>query len=264
MAEIPVFRIHNRKMEKDRFEAMAEYLGLRGSLVATEEALFLQDEHRALAYAMPGSRFAGLLFFTDHSQAIGTVVERTPGSDLVESWTREFQNRFQLEPRSFGDDRARISSAIKVLRTESAVEEGEERGRIKRAHLKSDVVSELKVNDHHVSGPRAKIRLVFKQAKGPAWMHHAQWDKLEVFEERPLLSEDEAYRRISDRMAKRSQTARMWRMNEIRLAYFSDEFRGEPDLLLPSYFAEVEFRLPNDKQGERQGPRRLLRLPACR
>ena len=65
MDEIPVFRIHTERIKKAKFEGIADYLGLRGKPVVTEDALFLQDRQRALAYAMPGSRFAGLLFFTE-------------------------------------------------------------------------------------------------------------------------------------------------------------------------------------------------------
>ena len=54
MAEIPVFRINTERMKKDKFVAIAAQLGLRGEPLATEEALFIHDKQRALAYAMPG------------------------------------------------------------------------------------------------------------------------------------------------------------------------------------------------------------------
>jgi hypothetical protein len=264
MAEIPVFRIHTERMAKDKFATIATHLGLAGELTATDEALFIQDKGRALAYAMPGSRFAGLLFFTDQSQGMATQTERVPGSPDVEAWTNDFLKRFQLGPGPSGDDRIQVSFGARVLRTESVVQEGKEGNEVRRAAVKIDVVADLRVNDLHVTGPRAKLRLAFKNAKAPIWIHRALWEKLDVFETRPMLTEDEAYRRLSDRLVKRGESRRNWRMSSCRLAYFAGEFTAGPDLLLPYYFAEVEMRDPNDRDRTRQGPRQLIQLPACR
>ena len=44
-------------------------------------------------------------------------------------------------------------------------------------------------------------------------------------------------------------------MLSMRLAYFAGEYAGGADLLLPYYFAEVEFRNPKDRERKLQGPR---------
>jgi len=263
MADIPVFRIHTERIEKEKFSAIADHLGLRGDAVVTDEALFMQDKQRALAYALPGSRFAGLLFFTDQSQNMAAV-ERVPGAEEVESWTSEFLKRFQLSPRDSGDSRIRVSLSTRVLRSESAIQEGKETKDVRRVPVKADVLADLRVNDHHVTGPRAKLRLVFKNAKAPLWIHRALWEKLEVFETRTLITEDEAYHRLSDRLSKRGPARRAWRMLNLRMAYFAGEFSSAPDLLLPYYFAEIEMRDPSDGDRTRQGPRQLFQVPACR
>ena len=260
MAEIPVYRIHTEQLKKEKFAAIAEHLVLKGQVVATEEALFMRDKQRALAYALPGSRFAGLLFFTDQSQGIAAVDKSVPGTEEVETWTNEFLKRFQLIPGESKDDRIKLSFSIRALRTESAVEEGKE---VKRVPVKTDVASEIRVNDNYVTGPRAKLRLVFKNARRPVLMHRAIWERLEVFETRTMLTEDEAYRKISDQLSRRGEAQRNWRMINNRMAYFAGEFSGGPDLLLPYYFAEVEFHAPEDREKTRQGPRQLIKIPAC-
>src|SRR4029434_4721853 len=105
MPEIPVYRIHTDRMKKDKFAAIAEHLRVRGEVKAAPEALFIQDKERALAYALPGRRFARLLLFIDQSQGLGEPVDRTPGTAEAENWTRKFLQRFQLEPHESGNER---------------------------------------------------------------------------------------------------------------------------------------------------------------
>ena len=261
MPEIPVFRIHTERLKKDRFEAVARHLGLRGDLVATEEALFMRDKERALAYAMPGSRFAGLLFFTDQSQSIADPVKRAPATEQAEKWTSDFLKRFQLAPRDLANEKINVSFKLRGLQTNSAVEDT--RG-VRQVPLATEVVSDLRVNTYHVTGPRAKLRLVFKSARAPFWLHRALWEKLEVFETRAMVTEDELFRRLSESMERRGQAQRNWQMLNNRLAYFATEFVGGPDLLLPYYFVEIELRDPKDRERARQGPRRMIQIPACR
>jgi len=168
--------------------------------------------------------------------------------------------RFQLGLSESKNDQIKVSFSISARRTESAIEEGKE---IKQVPVKTDVVSAIRVNGYYVTGPRAKLRMVFKNAKSPAWIHYGLWEKLEIFETRPILTEDHAYRKISDQLSRRGETSRTWRLINNRLAYFADEFRGGPDLLLPYYFAEIEFRGPKDSEQTRQGSRQIMQIPAC-
>jgi len=263
MAEIPLFRIYTERMKKDKFVAIAAQLGLRGEPVATEEALFMHDKQRALAYAMPGSRFGGLLYFTDASQGIAAPSGRVPAGKAVEGWTGALLKRFQLLPPQSEDKQVRVSFASRVLRRESVVEEGQKAVKIRREPLTAEIAYDVRVNDHHVTGPRAKVRLTFKNPKGPAWINRGLWEKLDVFETRPLFSEDEVHRRLSDQLSGRGSARKAWRLIGMRLAYFAGEFCGGPDLLRPYYFAEVEFRDPKDEAGGRQGPRQIIQMPAC-
>jgi hypothetical protein len=263
MPEIPVFRIHSERMQKDKFVAIAEHLGLRGEPMATEEALFLQTKQSALAYALPGSRFAGLLFFGDQSQGIAEPVERALSANNAEAWTNEFLRRFHLGARESEDSQVRVSFTMRAIRTDAATEQGEGGKEVRRSPVKTDVMADLRVNDRPVTGPRAKLRLTFKNPQAPVWMHRGLWERLEVFETRRMLTENEVYRRVSDRISPRGSARKSWSMLHVRLAYFAGEFNGGPDLLLPFYFAEVEFRDPKDGARTRQGPRQLLQIPAC-
>lgn len=264
MAEIPVFRMHTEPMKKDRFAAIAAHLGVRGELVATGDALFIHDKERALAYAMPGSRFAGLLYFTDASQGFASpAAGRLPGDKVVAEWADTFLKRFQLLPRPSDDSQLRTAFAPRTFSRESIVEEGEKTVKLRRVPIAAEVAVDVRANDCHVTGPRARVRLSFRAAKGPLWIHRGLWDRLEVFERRPLVSEDDAHRKLSDRLSARGASGRAWRLVGMRLAYFAGEFCGGPDLLLPYYFAEVEFRDPKFEGRDGQGPRQLIQMPAC-
>jgi len=69
---------------------------------------------------------------------------------------------------------------------------------------------------------------------------------------------------VSNRIARRGQASRNWRMLNMRLAYYADELNGAPDLLLPYYFIEVEYRDPKSVEPRRQGARQLIKVPASR
>ncbi len=264
MAEIPVFLMHTELMKKDRFAAIAAHLGVQGELTATGEAIFVQDKTRALAYAQPGSRFAGLLFFTDTSQGFASpVTGRLPGEKVVEEWAGDFLKRFQLLPVQADKGQVTATFTSRTLVRESVIEDGEKGGKPRRVPLAAEVAVEVGAHGYRVTGPRAKVRMAFKGARGPLWIHRGLWNTLDVFERRPLLSEDDAHRRLTDRLSGRGATGRAWRLIGMRLAFFAGEFRGGPDLLLPYYFAEVEFRDPKGDSREGQGPRQLIQLPAC-
>jgi hypothetical protein len=264
MAEIPVFLMHTEPMKKDRFAGIAAHLGVRGELTATRDALFVQDKARALAYALPGSRMAGLLFFTDTSQGLASpVAGRLPGDKVVEEWAGAFLKRFQLLPAQPEKAQVKATFTSRTFVRESVVEDGEKYGKPRRVPLAAEVAVDVGADGYRVTGPRAKVRMAFKGTKGPLWIHRGLWDAIEVFERRPLLSEDDAYRRLTDRLSARGATRRLWRLVGMRLAYFAGEFGGGPDLLLPYYFAEVEFRDPKGDLREGQGPRQLIQMPAC-
>lgn len=265
MAEIPVFRMHAEEMKKEKFVAIAAHLGLRGDTVATHDAFFMQDKQRALAYAMPGARFAGLLFYTDASQGISpsAASSRAPSGKVAEDWSETFLKRFQLLPRASADSEVRTSFRNRSFMRESMVEEGDAGRKTRRVPLSAEVAVDVRANDIQVTGPRARVRMAFKAAKSPAWIHRGMWERLEVFERRPLFSEDDVFRRLSNRLSARGASERPWRLVGMRLAYFAGESCGGPDVLLPYYFAEVEFREPKREAQDRQGPRQLIQLPAC-
>ncbi|MDX5399645.1 MAG: hypothetical protein LPK92_07975 [Actinomycetes bacterium] len=264
MEEIEVYRIRTERMDKDRFAAIGEALGLRGDVVATEEALGMHDGERALAWAQPGGRFAGLLFLTDQSQALGAPTKEVPDTGRAEEWAHAFLDEHRLEPRD-RDDHIRVSFEIRAHVTVARIEEGEgRRRRVRTVPARTDVVSHIEVNGHHVTGPRARVRLTFLAPGQPAWMHRGLWDTLEVFETRRFVGEEEAKEDLAARLASRGDREMRWHLRNLRLAYFAGEYEGGPDLLVPHWFAEIEMPGPRGSDPKAQGPRQLVQLDAVR
>ncbi len=264
MEEIEVFRIHTERMDRDKFVAIGGALGLKGDVVVTEEALFARDDVRALAYAQPGAKFAGLLFYTDQSQGLAEPVKEVPDPGKVDEWSRRFLDEFRLGPQD-SDDRVRVSFETRAVVGESRVEQGDgRRRRVRDVPVTTDLVSILQVNDRYVTGPRAKVRMTFKRPESPALIHRGLWEKLEVFESRPLLTEEEATDAVAGRLIKRGEGTRAWKLLNLRLAYFAGEYGGGPDLLVPYWFAEVEMGGAAGSDARLQPPRQLLQLKAVR
>lgn len=264
MEEIEVFRIHTERMDRDKFVEIGAKLGLKGDVVVTDEALFVRDDVRALAYAQPGAKFAGLLFYIDQSQGLTEPLKEAPDPGKVDAWSRRFLDQFRLGPKG-SDDRVRVSFQTRAVVGEARVEDSDgRRQRVRRVPVTTDLVSVLQVNDRYVTGPRAKVRMTFKRSDSPALIHRGLWEKLEVFESRPLRTEEEAKEAVASRLIKRREGTQAWKLLNLRLAYFASEYTGGPDLLVPYWFAEVEMRGPAGSDARLQRPRQLLQLVAVR
>jgi hypothetical protein len=260
-----IFKRKTQAMPAERFHKLAAHLGLKGDLVETDEALFARDGDgvRALAYAQPCAKFAGLLFFVDQSVAWGETADKLVSEKRAYDWTHELLKQFELRPNASDDNNIRLDFELKSFQTEAVVFDGRERRRMK---VKTDVTSQIALNGIRVDGPRGKVRLVFKSDNRPVMMHIGLWESLAVYEERELIREDEAARLVRDRIAGRGDNrSKSYDIHDVHLIYYADEFRGGPEILAPEYLVEVEFHDPRytGKQPI-QGPRQVIRVPAFR
>jgi hypothetical protein len=250
-------------MSADKLGKLAEHLGLKVSPKQTDEAIVATDDTRALAYAQPCAKFAGLLFYADQSVSWGECKEKLVSDKQARDWGTNLLEKFDLLPKQSDDKKINLSFELKSWQTEAVVFDGKER---RREKAKTDVASNISLNGISVDGPRAKVRMIFKSGKSPVMLHVGLWEKLSVYEERELVREHDIIRTVREKLAQRSDCkSRTYDVRDVRLVYFANEYNGGPDLLTPSYFVEVEFLDPRYAGKESiQGPRQVLRLPAFR
>ena len=264
MAEtVYLFRRRTRELEPDRFLEYCAHVELKGEIVQTDEALVVRDTTRAMVYAQPCAKYAGQLFFTDQSISWGEVIEKPTSGKQALDWSNKFLDEFGLRPRASEDENQRLDFELSSFPSEALVFDGRERKRVTAA---TNVQSQIVLNDIPVVGPRGKVRLMFKSGRQPIMMQLGLWESLEVYEERDLVSENDVARAVQDRLLDREKCSeKFYDLKEIRLVYFTDEYRGGPDLMRPTYLVEVEYRDPYYQGREPiQGPRQVFPLPAYR
>jgi hypothetical protein len=272
MSTIWLFQMKTERMLADRFTVIAKHLRFRGKFVETEQALLVHDgkQKQALAYAQPCSKFAGLLFFTDQSRSLAEFPLKADGSgesvvtplkvEHAQRLADEFLQGLDLLPRKSDDERVRLDLGTYSYQTDAIVFDGKER---KPYPIKTEIASKITLNDIPVVGPRAKVRMVFLDQDKPVFVHRALWQSLEPFDERKLVDAGEIERAVTERLTDRRRAV-PYKMSDIRLVYFAQEYSGGPDLLAPFYFVEVEFEPREGEKAETQGIKQVLRLPAYR
>jgi hypothetical protein len=261
MSNVRIYRQRLKRMDTDRFAGIAKDLGIEGKPVETEEAIAVRAEGCTLAYAQPGGRFGGLLFYTDQSESQGQVAEKLADRSRALKWTRKFLDRHDLVP-THGEDGGEISMEFDATVPAAMSFDGRERREVSTV---LNVAAAITLDGLPVTGPRGKLRAVFKRGSEPIAIHRGLWDKLEVFEEREVVSEDEAVKTALSRLEDRKCRLGLHRLHEVRCAYWAKEYEGGPDLLEPWYFVEVEFEDRDaKKRGISQGPRQVFRVAASR
>jgi hypothetical protein len=258
-----VFQRMTRKIQADRFRKLAGFVGLKGEAIHTDDALFLTDGTRTMAYAQPCARFGGLLFFSDQSIAWGECGEKLVSQDRARGWANRMLEEFELLPKQTDDKNIRFDLQIESFQTNAVVFDGKER---RKKKAKTDVVSRISLNGIPAVGPRGKVRMVFKSSLHPVMMHVGLWASLAIYEERELVREHDAVRAVREQLDLRAECGkRPYDIRDVRLVYLADEFRGGPDLLAPEYLVEVELLDPRYTGKQLiQGPRQVIRLPAFR
>lgn len=262
MAEIFLFRMRPRRLETDRIAQMAERLGIDGKPIETEEAIAVRDKERVLAYAQPGSKFGGLLYYTDQSQSVAELIDKPLDVELAQAWADDFVRGFELLPVPADDERIRLNIELHSYQTNAVVDDGREQ----RKHpLKTEIGSKIELNGVPVAGPRGKVRMVFKDRKAPATIHCCLWERLEVYDTREQLQADEVIQATGERLRWREGREIQYEVKKVNLAYFAREYEGGADLLSPCFFVEVEFEDRTGKKlGIEEGPLQLFCVPAYR
>lgn len=262
MKKVMIFRTKPRRMDREHFSKLAGHLGIHEKMVETEDAMAAFDKIRAIAYAQPGARFGGLLFFTDQNVSLGELVNKPPDPATVKKWSDTLFREFHLLPDPPGDKRINLRLEMEVSSGSAFVFDGKER---EQKPSETTVFSSISLNGITVGGPRARIRMVFKKTEQPALMHCGIWGEIGLHEERTLVEEEEVVKVIKDKLTSRRDLKQRVTVSGIRLSYFADEYRGGPDLLVPFYFVDIEFEdRRSKKMGISQGPRQMFRVPAFR
>lgn len=257
-----LYRRHATRLDEDRFGALAKRLVGRGpEIKQTEDAVFAQEAERALAFGQPCARMAGVLFYVDQTVAWAEPVERTLPAERARAWAESFLKEGELHPGEAEGGELRFE--LDARETEGIVFDGRER---RRAPVTTDVLSRLSLDGIEVTGPRAKLRAIFKTDERPVMVHAGFWERLSRHDERELVSEHDVASAIRARLAdRRNCQARTAKLVDLRLVYWAEEFTGGPDLLVPWYFGEVELTDPQyTGKDPIQGPRQVVRIPAFR
>jgi regulatory protein YycI of two-component signal transduction system YycFG len=262
MPEIEIFRMRPGRMETAIFSRIAENLGIKGKAVETEDALAISTPTQALAYAQPGSKMGGLLLYTDQSRGYSERVEKLQDVKSARAWAAAFLEKFGLMPKI--DAKEGIKQEIRIFgyQLNSFHFDGKRRQKIK---LKTDVASKVAINNIPVVGPRAKIRMIFKDKVAPVAIHRALWEKIEAYEKRELIAKKDVVEAIERKLKDRSSKVKNQEVADVRLAYFAQEYSGGPDLLMPYYFIELEEKTRKmELLGISQGIKHVIWVPAFR
>lgn len=262
MTNIYIYRLKPEKMKSDKLAKIAKDLGIKNKLAETDEAIVVHDSTRALAYAQPTARFAGLLFYTDQSQGIAEDVKKLTDKKSAKQWADSFMERFDLLPQKIKDERINLHFETTCDQTEAVVFDGKER---RKKKIKTEVGSKMTLNDIPVEGPRSKIRMIFKDQEKPIMMHLGMWENVEIFEERELIREHDVFTIVKEKLEQRQKSEINYGIVSIKLAYYADEFKGGPDLLVPYYFVEIEYEDKKAREmGIEDGAKQIFTVPAYR
>jgi hypothetical protein len=262
MAGIFLYKMKTENMKEDKFVEIGRQFEIKGKPVATEESLAIHDSKHALAYAQPGGKFAGLLFYVDQSHGQAEPVEKVIDSKNAERWAVDFLNKFGLAPKKLDNDKIRLVFEIITYEDQAVSFDGKER---RKLNLKTEIGSKIEINGVPVLGPRATVRMVFKDRAEPVSIHRGLWESIEVYEERELVREHDVFTAVKENLSRRQDCKVYYDVVDCRMAYFAREFFGGPDILAPFYFLEVEYEAADaDKRDRTQGPRQILMFPAYR
>ena len=249
-------------MKLEKFQRIAATLEIKSKTLENENALVVKDSKRVLVYAQPHTKFAGMLFYNDQSRGLVDTADTLLDEKRAQRWADEFLHNFKLIPIKPKDDRIDLRIRLFTSQTEAILFDGKERKRVKN---RTEVKSEISLNGIPVVGPRAKVRMVFKDQEKPILVHNCLWDKVEVYEEKEAVRIHDVVKAVKEKLKERRSCMTHSDVISTRLAYFADEYCAGTDVLAPYYFVEVEFEDMKAKEnGIKQGPRQVFWVPAYR
>jgi hypothetical protein len=263
MANVTLYRMKPARMGPEAIAKLARKLEIDAKPVASDDAVAVRDDRRTLVYAQPCSRMGGVLFYTDQAASLGAPVKKAVDPRRAKAWADRFLEEFRLLPKPTDGKHGRFALETYGYVNEGVVFDGRSR---KRMAVGTVVGSKATLDGLPVSGPRGRIKMIFKDAERPAFIHRGLWDALEPYEEREIVREHDAVAAVRGELERRRDCGTpFYDVVDVKLAYWADAFGGGPDLLAPSYFVEVEYKDLNPKdRPDLQGPRQLIRVPAYR
>jgi hypothetical protein len=263
MASITLYRMRPARLNSEALTKISRHLGIRGIAQEVDEGIAMSNEKQALVYSQPCSRLGGVLFYIDQTQSLAEPIKKPLEEEKAKEWADEFLKKFSLLPKPHEVERIQLKLDTVSYRTDGIVFDGKER---KRVPIKTEIASNISLNSIQVVGPRAKIRMVFKEKERPVLIHLGLWESLEVYEEHELVREHDAVDTVREKLARRSRCGEaFYDITEVKLAYFAREFKGGPDLLAPYFFVEVEHRDEKLKAPPNaQQPKHVIWFPAYR
>jgi hypothetical protein len=257
MSNILIFKIKPQKLNNDRFIKIAQQLGIESKIIETEDAIAVYDSKRALAYAQPGARFGGFLFFTNQTQSIGDLDSKPLSTEIAKAWTEKFLFQHHLIPKEPREPKIKFQLKMQCFSNEAKLFDGKKR---KSQWITTNAYSQIYLNGILVCGPRGRVRMIFKNNEIPIMIHCGIWSEIEIFEERELIPENVAIESLKANLTGRKDTNPISDISNVRLSYFAGEYTGGPDLLHPYYFMDVEFE---DKRGKKMGITKGIKQMIC-
>ncbi len=262
MPQISLYKTRAQRMPKKAFSKIAEGLGMTEKIVETEEALAVTDKTHALVYAQPCAIMAGVLFYTDQEKSLGEVSEKNLDVKRAKQWSDEFLKEFDLLPKQSDSQRIDFKCTTTAYHAEAVTFDEKKR---QRSIVSTEIRSQTTLDSIPVIGPRAKVRMVFKDKQRPIMIHRGLWKQIDTYEKREKLREHDVVKAVKEKLEKRRCDKICYDIRDVQLAYFAREYSGGPDVLAPYYFIEIEFDDDSpDKQRKVQGPRQIVHLPAWR
>ena len=260
---IVIPRVRPATFDSDRLQGLAERLRFSGELLEHEEAVAIASEKHTVVHGQPGTRMGGLTTALDHTRGIapdaGDGPEGTPrkviDAERAVSVAAELLDSLALgtvRTKSDLDLDWKIAGAV----TEAVRFDGKDRVRFP---VKTDVRARVTLDGIPVSGPRAGASAVFTDGDAPLRLLVATWDSVDRYDERRLVSADEAVGTLLAGRDKRGPRPSLVEVVSATLGYWAGEYAGGTDVLEPSWFVELA-HAGDPKSGP--GPRQLVRLPA--
>jgi hypothetical protein len=262
MSSIYLYKMQTENMKASKLAEIGIHLGMKGEITETEEALAMHDPEHALAFAQPRGRFAGLLFYVDQTRGQAEPVDKPVDVKIAEGWAADFLDKFNLRPKKVKGGKVQLSFELSAYRDQAISYDGKAR---RSVNLKTEIGSKTEINGIPVLGPRATFRMAFKDQTRPVSIHRGLWENIDVFGEKELVREHDIYTVVKERLNRRRDCSVNYDVADCRLAYFTREYCGGPDVLEPFYFVEIEFESINREIQEKgQGPTQMIMVPAYR
>jgi hypothetical protein len=265
MTTIPIFRMSAPSFNAERVKTMARALGVDADTTTSAAGTVAHSDRHVLTAASPCSHEPGLVLYIDRDHSLGRIYETPLPPEEATKHAMELLSGLDLLPLAGGEGngKGRLVAEPEATVAEAVVFDGKER---RRVPARTDFRLRLSLDGIPVNGPRTRVRVAYGTEPRPILVYRSLWDRLELHDEVELVGEHEVLTALDKSMRRRDDHVgrRTLHVHSVRLVYMADEYRGQPDLLTPTYLVEIEGPGQPGTTASAGGPRQLLRLPAWR